>query len=59
MPDEPEFDGPAWLRPTAIEALQKYEAERKRRPGCKHEHLDIDGLCHRCGADCRGVGEGN
>lgn len=23
---------------------------------CKHEHLNMDGICHACGADCRGIG---
>lgn len=22
---------------------------------CRHEHLDMDGICHRCGTDCRGA----
>lgn len=24
-------------------------------PPCQHEHLDMDGICHACGADCRGA----
>lgn len=23
---------------------------------CQHEHLDMDGICHQCGKDCRGIG---
>jgi hypothetical protein len=23
---------------------------------CTHDHLDMDGTCHACGADCRGIG---
>jgi hypothetical protein len=23
---------------------------------CEHEHLNEEGICRRCGADCRGIG---
>jgi len=26
------------------------------RTTCQHEHLDMDGICHQCGKDCRGIG---
>lgn len=25
------------------------------KPACDHEHLDMDGICHKCGEDCRGA----
>ncbi len=56
MNDEREFDGPAWLRPNALEALDRYNAEKKRARYCKHERLNEDGYCRACGADCRGIG---
>lgn len=28
---------------------EKYQAE------CEHEHLDEEGICRRCGLDCRGI----
>lgn len=58
MTDEPEFDGPAWLRPTAVEALQEYEAFKRRgwEWPCRHPRLTEEGYCRRCGKDCRGIG---
>lgn len=55
---EPEFDGPAWLRPTALEALGAYNAAKRRgQPWpCPHDRLDEDGICRQCGKDCRGIG---
>lgn len=26
-----------------------------RRSLCRHEHLGMDGICHRCGEDRRGI----
>lgn len=26
---------------------------------CVHEHLDFDGICRACGADCRGIDYGS
>jgi hypothetical protein len=31
------------------------EAGKAKTP-CNHEHLDMDGICHTCGADKRGIG---
>ncbi len=28
-----------------------------RRTPCRHENLDMDGICKACGADKRGIGE--
>lgn len=30
-----------------------WRVQRKER--CKHDRLDMDGICFRCGADCRGI----
>jgi hypothetical protein len=38
----------------SVEAYDEEVAARK--PACKHERLDMDGLCHACGKDCRGAG---
>ena len=46
---------PTYLRPTAQEALDKLESNKKRAPNCTHERLNEDGICHRCGADRRGI----
>lgn len=34
------------------QALQNY----LERISCQHDHLNMDGICHRCGKDCRGIG---
>ena len=31
------------------------ESNRKRLEPCKHDHLDMDGICHACGEDRRGI----
>lgn len=28
----------------------------KQQPPCKHDGLNMEGICHTCGADCRGIG---
>lgn len=54
----PDFDGPVWLRKTAMEALDEYAACKKRGIPypCRHDRLNEDGYCRQCGADCRGIG---
>lgn len=46
-------------RASAQAALNKYHVEMSNsvsvRMKCKHEHLDMDGICHACGADRRGI----
>lgn len=27
----------------------------EKQPPCQHERLDEDGICRKCGKDCRGV----
>jgi hypothetical protein len=33
------------------------EAQDVPKPSCKHEHLNMDGICRACGQDCRGIPE--
>ena len=47
--------GTEHLRRTAQEAVDKLASDKKRAANCTHEHLDMDGICHRCGADRRGI----
>jgi hypothetical protein len=56
---------PASARKLAVKTLcesnvisvEAYDEEvAARTPACKHERLDMDGLCHACGKDCRGAG---
>ncbi len=46
---------PEYLRKTAAEALEEMAAFKRRgwEWPCRHPHLDMDGICHRCGKDCR------
>ena len=34
-----------------VKRLERQWAERK----CPHDRLNEDGMCRRCGADCRGI----
>lgn len=31
------------------------ESHRKQLAPCKHDHLNMDGICHACGEDKRGI----
>lgn len=33
--------------------LAKQDSHAATAVTCKHEHLDMEGYCHKCGADCR------
>jgi hypothetical protein len=34
------------IRHTTQEAVDKLASDQKRKANCKHEHLDMDGICH-------------
>jgi hypothetical protein len=47
------FDDPNWYG-WFEEAIAAVKTARGPEP-CPHEHLDAEGCCWRCGADCRGI----
>jgi hypothetical protein len=51
--DDPEQDA-------KCDELIEIRAEERRAESnlCPHERLNEDGICRRCGSDCRGIGGG-
>jgi hypothetical protein len=44
-----------WRKIEEIRAKQALKPKCSPLPQCPHDHLDMDGFCHACGEDCRGI----
>jgi len=57
MPDKPfDIESIGWNGMITLRGMAgEFAPSLFRCFECKHQHLDMDGICHTCGKDCRGI----